>query len=303
MPATRSRTENWRQSLQQICERNGALEITLPRYVEDVPPEEGTERDEHGMKNLIWRVRILSVTDDEIMIEEPMTLGAIVPLEPGIDLVGIIVVGQNRWMFRTVLRGYTTTKLNREREVRAIRLAMPQTVERCQRRNFYRISTVGLDLPDVDTYLLTDAASAAVAEQANRVRIQTLQDGGEIEGSPARDDPVEPILLPKVGPVIKSKLVNIGGGGVGLLIEPNDRVTLEAGMLLWLRIGLQPQIPIPLCVSARLRHTHIDSSQRLYAGVAFEFGHNPGHEKFVVDQLCRYVATLQREQLRRKMAG
>ena len=54
----------------------------------------------------------------------------------------------------------------------------------------------------------------------------------------------------------------------------------------------------PIAITARLAHTHIDSGQNLYAGMAFEFHFNPAHKQFVVEQICRYVTVLQSDQLR-----
>lgn len=304
MPATRSRTENWRQSLQDIFERNGALELTLPRYL---APD--NTLNEHGLavntaQNIIWRVRIVGMKDDEILVEEPSALGHTFTLDDGVELVGIISIGQNRWMFRTSNLGRTTVQINRTTSIAALRLRMPTEVERCQRRNFYRVSTIGLSLPSVEVYPVLEPDSIMVAETASRVQIEEAVDTPVIAtvghaGAVARGPLAEPTLLPHCGPMIKGSLMNIGGGGVGLLFEPEDRAGVDAMKLVWLRIRLQPHIPAPLGVAARIRHTHIDSAQRVYAGVMFEFGQPGVHQKFVVEQLCRYVALVQREQLRR----
>ena len=297
MPATRSRTENWRQSLQDIFERNGALEVTLPRYL---APD--NTLNEHGMpvnsaQNIIWRVRIVGLNDNEIIIEEPSALGHTFTLDDGIELVGIISIGQNRWMFRTKNLGRTNVKINKVTSVPALRLQMPGDVERCQRRNFFRVSTIGLALPSVEVYPVLDPESIGVAETASRVQIEEATDSPVL----ASIGPVpEAALLPHCGPMLKGSLMNIGGGGLGLLFEPEDRAGVEAAKLVWLRIRLQPHVPAPLGVAARIRHTHIDSSQRVYVGVMFEFGQSGAHQKFVVEQLCRYVALVQREQLRRQ---
>jgi c-di-GMP-binding flagellar brake protein YcgR len=177
---------------------------------------------------------------------------------------------------------------------------MPDRVERCQRRNFYRVSTVGLTLPRVECYTLLDPLSAVDAEIANRLEIERLIDtpiAGRI--GETTDEPRTPV----VGPLFDTTLVNIGGGGVGLIVSPADRASFESHRVFWLRIPLEPHVPAPLSVTARLRHTHIDSSQRLYAGLQFDFSANPPHEKFVVDQVCRYVAQVQREQLARQTSA
>ncbi len=293
MPASRSRTENWRRSLVNLRDRNGALEITLPRNFDGAG---GGFEDGTAIRDLIWRVRILDLSDEEILVEEPMVLGHAIHIEDGREIVAIIAVGQNRWMFRTTILGRHPCRLNPTTEVTALRLAMPSRVERCQRRNFYRVSTVGLTLPRVECYPLLDPKSAVDAEIANRLDIEGLTDT-PIAG---RIGPEQPPETPVVGPLLGSTLVNIGGGGVGLIISPTDRAAFESHRTFWLRIPLEPFIPAPLAVTARLRHTHIDSSQRLYAGLQFDFSCNPPHEKFVVDQVCRYVAQVQREQLARQ---
>jgi hypothetical protein len=295
VPATRSRTENWRQTLQGVYERGGALEIALPHHAEDAA--QGVQ--DQSAANLIWRVKILGMTETEIIVEQPTALGHAIPIAAGMDLVGILAIGQNRWMFRTANLGASSVPAGMGRTIPAYRLRMPDQVERVQRRNFYRISTLGLTLPRVECYPLMNPDTAPVAEAANRCEILDLLD------APLIGCPIEPArqpVMPEVGPMFHSMLVNIGGGGVGLLIDPDDRPSLDAGDLLWLRVSLMPHIPVPLAVTARVKHTHIDSSQRTYAGLAFEFGWHPEHSKFVIDQLCRYVAQLQREQMSRPSA-
>lgn len=296
LPATRSRTENWRQSLQDIYQKGGALELTLPRFADAAHVD---HEQSANNANLIWRVRVMGLTESEIHVEQPAALGHTIRLQAGIELVVLIAIGQNRWMFRTTLLGDGSAPAQGGRLMPVYRLRMPETVERCQRRNFYRISTVGLTLPNVDVAPLLDAASAALAEAANRCQIMDALDQ-HVAACPPRH---VACVLPEMGPSVSGMLVNIGGGGVGLLFEPAEQPVLDTMNLYWLRIGLQPTIPAPLAVSARLKHTHIDSSQRTYAGMAFEFGHSAGHEKFVVDQLLRYVAQVQREQLRRSVAA
>lgn len=290
MPATRSRTENWRQCLQGVYERGGALEIALPHHADAASGGNPSQ----AAANLIWRVKVLGINDNEIIVEQPTALGHTIPISVGVDLVGILTIGQNRWMFRTSNVGTASVPGGMGRSMPAYRLRMPEHVERCQRRNFYRVSTVGLTLPRVECYPLLNPQSAPVAEAANRCQILDLLD------APLIGCPIEPAhqpMMPDVGPTFHATLVNIGGGGVGLLIDPDDRPSLDAGDLLWLRVSLMPHIPAPLAVTARVKHTHIDSSQRTYAGLAFEFGWHPEHSAFVVDQLCRYVAQLQREQM------
>ncbi len=289
MPANRSRTENWRRSLEALHEKGGALEIALA----DQPGPNGHA----DSPDLIWRVRVLSVSESDILVEQPMALGHLMPIHAGASLVGIIAVGQNRWMFRTKNLGSTQARLGAGRMIPALRLEPPRDVERCQRRHFYRISTIGLRLPEVECFTLLDPDSAVLAETANRVEILEIQQAEQNGRSHA---PAKTPVLPRVGPSVTGTLVNIGGGGAGLLFEESAHRSLDSSSLFWMRVALTPHIPIPLAVTARAKHTYLNSAQQMYAGMAFEFGYHPQHQRFVVDQLMRYVSLVQREQMSRR---
>ncbi|MEC9374426.1 MAG: hypothetical protein VYC34_11310, partial [Planctomycetota bacterium] len=174
MPANRSRTDNWRRSLRNIQERNGALEISLPRFFAGGNPDGA---DEETGSNLIWRVRIIELSDEEIIVEQPSALGQTIPIEDKVELIGVIAVGQNRWMFKTVNLGRCKVQLNAQRETVCLRLRMPVHVERCQRRAFYRIATVGLVLPEVRVWPVLDPLTIPAAEAASRARVQMHEDG------------------------------------------------------------------------------------------------------------------------------
>lgn len=299
MPASRSRTSNWLRSLRQIHERGGCIEITLPRYLGNDDQNAGVlAQDGQQSRDIIWRVRILQLTDDEIVVEQPVVLGQTIELIDESQIAGIIAVGQNRWMFRTSLNGKGSVKLTGSKSATALRLAMPEKVERCQRRDFYRVPTVGLNLPDVMCYPMVDPSTAIGAEAANRQEFIRRIDT-PIAGRITDEDP-DSLKLPEVGPPFIAKMMNVGGGGIGLIVEPEDHASLETARFLWLRIDLRPDLPIPLCVCARARHTHIDSTQKVYAGLSFEFGTRAEHKEFVVDQICKFVAGVQRDQLQRQ---
>lgn len=279
MPASRSRTERWRDCLRQVYERDGAIEISIPS---------SRSPGEPGGADLVWRVRITGLSDSEISVEQPTAAGRAIDLQPGVRLVAVLAIGQNRWMFHTRILGVVPG-----RHGRTLRLAMPQQVERCQRRNFYRISTAELNLPAVECWPLLDPMSVVAAEVANRALIMDLLESRSPTGpSPAE----EPPILPEVGPRITARLMNIGGGGAGLIVSQQDAAAADRARLYWLRVNLMPEIPAPIGMTARLVHTHIDSAQNLYAGMAFEWSFNPGHREFVIEQICRYVGLLQRRQ-------
>ena len=280
VPASRSRTERWFDCLRQVAQRDGAIEITFPSA-------------ETGPKSadLIWRVRILSLTDDEIVVEQPSAAGQPIEVMPGTSIVGVMAIGQNRWMFRTTALPAPPAGRGAVRP-RAVRLAMPDHVERCQRRNFYRVSTMELNLPLVECWPLINPFSVVSAEVANRALIMELVRAGA--GSPAQKFEDESLLLPEVGPRFIARLMNVGGGGAGLLVDRNEASAADRARLFWIRVNLMPNIPAPIAMTARLVHTHIDSSQNLYAGMAFEWSFHAAHKDFVISQILGYAAQLQR---------
>lgn len=274
MPASRSRTDRWRDSLRKIQQRGGGLEFTA-----DVG-------DDQGAGNLIWRVRLLQITDTELIVEAPGSMGKRFSVRAGDRLVGIMSVGQNRWMFHTEVLVAADT------QGPALRLAMPERVERCMRRSFDRISTASLSLPSVECWPLRDPRSAVPCEVANRVKVLDQLDS-DITGAPDLGS-LDPIELPDVGPKFNAELANIGGGGLGLRIPQSSGPTIEGSQLFWIRVDLRPTVPTPITMTARRAHTHIDSGQNIYAGMAFEFQLNPAHKAFVIDQIGRYFSSAHR---------
>ena len=79
MPASRSRTHEWKRLLQQIAERGGAIEIAVAH-----PDHDANEPDAHAAgPDLVWRVKILDLGEDEIVVESPMALGRDIHIEEG----------------------------------------------------------------------------------------------------------------------------------------------------------------------------------------------------------------------------
>ena len=313
MPANRSRTTEWRRCLHQLHERGGALEIAIARDY---------EQDGEMGSHLVWRVRILGLTEREIMLEQPMALGQDIRLAAGLQLIAILSIGQNRWMFRTQVIAPIAHQFDSRRDTQAIRVIMPSNVERCQRRNYYRVETATLRLPEVHAWPLLDPRSVLLAEHANELLAAEIdRHGPEL---PPAEQPVHPgsqlgsgqgsgqgsllsftdheSTLPDVGPKFTTTLLNIGGGGMGLRVEPSAAHALGHHKLFWLRFCLPPELKTPICATGKLVHTHMDSQQFTYAGMAFDFTFNPAHQRFVVDQICRYIAIQQREQLARAEA-
>ena len=276
MPANRSRTDRWKDSLHRIYERGGGLEFAIKH-----------DKQDDGVKDLVWRVKLLHLTDKEMVIEHPGAMGQAFRIDDGIELVGMMSVGQNRWMFNTVVLGKTENE-TRHGSFPALRIKMPEKVVRCMRRNVDRTSIAHLDLPSVECWKLIEPLSAVPIEVANRVQIEELhRTGGTANASS------DPMALPSVGPKFEARLANLGGGGVGLIIPQEYRSEIDSGKGFWVRMDLRPAIPAPLVMTTKLAHSHIDSAQNTIAGMAFEFGYNNQHKGFVVQQISKYLGSLQ----------
>ncbi len=286
MPARRSRTLEWRRCLEQVQERGGAIEIAILRDY-DRPAEKAGS-------HLVWRVRLLKVSGDEILVEPPTTLGEVIRVEVGINLVAVLAVGQNRWMFMTSNLGPTEHRNSFGRTVSALRLTMPESVERCQRRSHDRVETTSLILPEVDVWPLLDPKSVLPAERANELQFEDDRNGVPPgDRCKASDDDS---LMPEVGPKFTTTLLNIGGGGVGLRVKPEDAPVMARHKVFWLRFGMPPELTTPICATAKLVHTAVNSTQYTYAGMAFDFSFNPVHQSFVVEQIRRFIKIQQRAQ-------
>jgi hypothetical protein len=275
MPASRSRTLEWRRSLEELCQKGGSLEVAITR-------DDGRGHD------LVWRLRILDVRDDGIVVENPGALGRALPLHVGTRLVAYIVIGQNRWEFRTAVLESIPPGRHADARNGASRLSLPERVERCLRRHA-RFDVGPLALPPVDVWPLLDPKSAVAAERANELAWAAF-----LEGKPVTTD--EEALLPTVGPRLTGHLANMGGGGAGLLIEPAQAGLLSRHRLFWVRLALGDGCPVPIVACAKLVHTHIDSTQRTYAGLSFDFAFNQAHQRTVAAQVEHSVRTLEERQ-------
>jgi hypothetical protein len=272
MPARRSRTERWRESLNGLVERNGPIEISI--------------NSPDNTLDLIWRVRLLGMDEESLVVEQPSALHKNVPLVDSTELIGGISIGQNRWMFRSHVVEHIEFQSNYG-ATEALRISMPMNVERCQRRNFYRTSTTALTLPPIRVYRLDDAESALPLEIATQSAVVDALAHG------TGADPFE-LAKPDLGESINTSMVNIGGGGIGLLVPASEVAVLNKHHLFWMRLDLTPAVPIPLGLTARLAHTRVDSSGDVHAGFAFDFIRNRSYEPFIAEQVCRYIANLQK---------
>lgn len=280
MPANRSRTENWRQSLQQIVERNGALELAVRPPMSEGAGTPGPD--------IVWRVRLLKVSEQEILVAPPAAAGQQVRLPEHTPLIASFVIGQNRWAFRTTVICEAAAPA-RSAEPFAIALATPANVERCPRRLNERYATTGFNLPEVRCWPILDPSTIAAAESASRANLSRLWTNAP--STLVAETPSTPIT-PEVGPSVTARLQNISGGGVGLLVTPDAASVLDRHAFIWAELSLPPYIPAPLCVTVRRVHTHLESTHMVYLGCALDFTWSPQSQRFVADLFNRYLSCL-----------
>ena len=295
VPALRSRTTGWRRCLEQIHQRQGSIEVAIDTSTEE---DSGDANRTGSGGDLVFRAKLLDLRDDVLCIETPSALGEAIDFEVGLRLVGIIAIGQNRWTFQTTCQGISNLVTSNWKGP-ALHLDMPASVRRCQRRRDYRLDTTGLALPGVSIWPLLDPKSVVLAERVNEASFLRERDALSSSDDPAtlnsllQDEP----LLPEVGPSFPGLLVNLGGGGVGVLIDSDHSALLHRAPVFWTRFSLEPHVQAPVCSTTRLVHTHIRSDKRVYAGFTFDFSSNPSHKRFVVQQIVRAIAGQQKRQL------
>jgi len=293
VPANRSRTAGWRQCLSQIKQRGGSIELAMAR------PQTNGEDLISG--DLLVRCRVIALSEEGLLVEAPVTLGKTIEIPVGVELVAMMAIGQNRWLFKSRCLGWFPDGVGGSGRPE-LQLSLPQRVERCQRRRDYRVETASLDLPGVQMWPLLDPSTVVLAERVNEAEFMKELDGNTGDWSLADDlnSGCDDELLPEVGPGFPAKLVNLGGGGVGLTVEDGHAGSLGSRSLFWIRFGLPPMVRTPVCATARLVHSHMQSDRKIYAGMTFDFSANPPHKRTVVKQILRAIACQQKMQMARQ---
>jgi len=289
MPASRRRGERWKETLEQIRDRGGSIEITVERRQKgDGFRTDPGETVRTPPADLLWRVRVRDSNDDRIVVEHPSALGRTIEIKAGTRLVAVMSVGQNRWIFQTTVVDAAGGPGG------LLTLEAPARVERATRRSQQRVSTTSINLPSVRCWQLKDPASAVTAQAACRQRMSELFSKPPAEREPLTDEQAGSLgdMVPDLGPGFSAGLANIGGGGVGLRVEAENASLVESTRMYWTRLDLRPEIPAPIELIARIAHTHLDSQQNVYAGLAFEFSLDPAHKPFVADLIERYMRTV-----------
>jgi c-di-GMP-binding flagellar brake protein YcgR len=268
--------------LDQVKARGGALELAVR-----APGSAADPTTNQPSADVMWRVRLVEVSDAALSVEAPMACGRAVAVAPGAALVVALTIGQNRWMFesrvlaqRPGFGGLPT-----------LAIALPESVERCSRREAFRISTVRLNLPRVLCWPLLDPTTVVAAEAANRMQVRELAAGGRC--GTGDELALDPMVLPNVGPRFEARLLNMSGGGLGLILGPAEAAAADRHGYVWLQLDLRPRVAAPLAITAKKAHSHLDSGGNTYLGLAFDFTHNPEHQRFIFETINGYIGSVQ----------
>jgi hypothetical protein len=274
-----------------VFERGGAIEFAVMRPDVNLDSNDPQQHARGG--DLVWRVKVLKLSAESMTVEAPMALGRNIDIEPGIELVGAISIGQNRWMFRTRNLGEVDGSSEKSRSHRALKLALPEKVRRCQRRA-PRFDIRELQLPEVEVWPLLDPKTVILAERSIELAWNASKVGEKPDLGAARSEGI----MPTVGPSFSATLMNLGGGGLGLRVEQEDAQSIARHRVFWIRMPLSPELEVPVCATGKVVHTHIDSQQRTYIGIAFDFTFNSGHQQVVSEQIQHYIERVQASQIK-----
>jgi c-di-GMP-binding flagellar brake protein YcgR len=285
--ATRS-VSDFRKALEETAARDAVVELALA-----YPPKQEPNADPNNPAvNPQWRVRLLDLDDEELIIERPAPqVSANTPgLEHGLALDATIGSGASRWTFRTQVIARQHHQLNAKQKVAAIRLAAPTRIRSAQRRSFFRVSMANASAQPVHLWALFNPATCVPAEKAN----QALHEADP----PPEQPPHSP--LPAIGDHFTAELVDISGNGLGLSIGARETIKIEKHRLYWVQLQL-PDLAWPLLFVAQLVHVRHDRAhRRANLGMQLVYKHHPPYQKFVEDMICRFTVREQRRQLQRQ---
>ncbi|QNN22128.1 hypothetical protein HED60_07535 [Planctomycetales bacterium ZRK34] len=279
--------------MHDLSQRDGVIELSLRRDPTQFAAQKVT-RQSDGSFQLSdahsWKVRVFAVEPDGIVVERPWSITQDVRFHAGMLLDGLMVDGLRRWTFTCRIQEVFRHALNERKQVICLRLSRPGDVQDGQRRNYFRVETVGAALPSAHLWHLLDHDGCAEYEHYCRLRHRASPE--------ERDEIIEP-PSPCLGDDFPTKLMDVSAGGLGVLVKREMDWLLPTAPLLWTKIVL-PDIEEPLFAVSRLAHWREESDVYFRLGLCFNFDHNPSYRSFFVDQLCRFSAEFQRQQLQRK---
>lgn len=261
-------TQAWRPILEAMSLRNGGVEVT------------GMGAAAEGVVPPSYRVRLLAFNDNGLIIERPSQAEAGKHLAQGARARILLVQGDQRWELWTTVTHYSAFTLNGNARVMAVHLTQPNDVRTGQRRSFFRASTVGARMEPV---VLTPMPAAEVEAGAT---------AGLSDQATAQQQAMA------VGPQsFKGKLINLGGGGIGVEAPQRAAAVVKAISRFQCRITLAAGEE-PVEVIARIVHLQPLEGGTHYLGMCFEFADRMQKQR-VTGRIQKFTAGLERQQLQR----
>lgn len=225
-----------------------------------------------------YRSRLLLFNENGLIVERPTQADAAVHLAVGSRARLLAVQGDQRWEVWSTVTHYSSFSLNGTMKVTAIHLTPPADARTGQRRGYFRASAVSAKL---DPILMTPIAPEGTDPAANVGESAT---------------PQQRALAAAFQP-FKARLVNIGGGGVGIEAPQKAAPLVKAIKHYTCRLVL-PTLDEPVDVVARTVHLAPLEGGTHYMGMAFEFADRL-QKQLLTARIQRFTADLERQQLQR----
>lgn len=245
----------WEETLKELNQRDGALELSGLSHdpAQGVPP--------------VFRVRLLAFGPGGLIVDRPGHAEEAHYFQPQAVVRLLAVIGQNRWELITTVDSRVKFRMNETTVVPALKLAPPHEVQSVQRREYFRVSTAGVELPGVHLKPLLGAIDPAF-----------------VGPSPAV-------------PPFKARLLNIGGGGLGAECPQGPSKLIHYASRFNCTLDL-PSLSKPLVVPATLVHLAPQPQGTCYLGLRFD-PQGQVQANQCTDQVCQFTTWLQRQQLQR----
>lgn len=204
----------------------------------------------------VHRCRVLYHDGQQLVVARPPETRTARAFRPGGHLRLVLVSRQQRWTAVVTVHDTIQFRLDEQTMVPALALSCPRAVKAAQRRTFYRVAVAGLELDPMQFVHLDDADLAA----------------------PARD--ARPLL---------GRIVNIGAGGIGALVERARALQLAHLDIYRLRIAL-PDAVETLQANGQLLHIRPRRWRHAYAGFRF-VSCSDADRRRLHDRICRLLTS------------
>lgn len=209
--------------------------------------------------------RMLHLVADGLIIDDPDVGDCGPALAEGDRITCSARLGREIFRFGGVVGGHRWFQLNAEKRVPAVLLIDVTDPVVVQRRRYYRVSLAGHGATDVTCWIVEqEEVSARVCDE------------------------------------VSGLILDVSGGGAGMLTEHGERLAKLDGKQLWARFRL-PGENESLIFRVALRHIRrIEVSGQFHVGLEFVEYIDPGEHQKVLDHLVRYVSQQERVELRRR---